>query len=1723
MVLAPDQLLHLGPDPAGASWNHFDLGLGLSSHINYPQSQLKNSPPQGQPWWYSKTNTTSGKDVVVFSAPLGGATTSANTQYARCELREYERNGTTKMAFDPRSGDHWIEGIYRIYGLSGLQKPGVCVQQAHDPNDDVIMVRTELVSGQTRLQLRYNDVLQMTLNSSYVDGTEFYLKIRINAGTPSVYYTTNLASIPSTPTHTSAGHFSSANTGWYFKSGSYNQTNESTDPNVDQDASIIRVEVRELKHWHSQTPAGGAWPTPASYTATAGVPVPNAGADATITQTGTFSRTGSVTLNGATLTSQQWKINDGPTGDGTILSSTSAVSFNPSGLGLPAGIYVLEYITVTSAGTFSDTVTVTVTAVTTPTDTTTAAGVKGWGKPIKTEQFNYTGAPKSADWGLYDGPGHSGNGTRDPNRVTVDGTKMVGTGLNNGASFGMNHRFYQQYGKWEVRMRCFETGTVISGNRYHVVLIVWPESGAWPEDGEYDFVELSIPGQSDLEAFMHFPHDADQPVQQRFFSKPGVGTGEWHNYALEWTPNELVGYVDGVEWFRTSGGASSIRKNIQDMPSGGLTIQLDNFDGTNQTPAQVEVDWVNVYPLVPIPLDPTDPGGGGGGGTSIGTYPTFVAAGTPVSASDGTSGISVPAPPGVQSGQFQICAIECATSAESITGVPAGWQLLDDQDITTAAGGDSGDTSNTWIFYNTTGDSVSRTWTKSGTRGFHAVRMAWKDFSALGQHLVRVSSATTTTPYASPVAPATDKALAVAVLFSDRLNTTAGPVTVPTGWTSRYNSGVTINSDEFEWISVAEIKVDNKAIAGANIPDGTGLGTSNFKLTNADSCQVFSFVLEGPISTGTVYSGSAALRAIPKLALAYAMAPFPAGTLRLQAFPLLFAQTITRGGTVLWIVPNISLNASHFPRGTYIITATLTFATKQLQYAALLLEAIASLRAGALPYRRPVLRTEYEYPPENHPFRLIAQRILDGEIVEWELPVGDDFQYTEQLSGPVVMQGSFSPEMIQVQELGLDGYAYWLHVEINQQIRASAILLPPQYEENTMSFSAEGVSAVPHYHYYQSIFRQIQVDPLSVVRTLWNYVQSQPESDLGVTLSQNSSPVRIGEPARTEITTNEDGSTTTREIEAKPYELLWWEGSNVGEEIDTLSGQTPFDYVERHAWNADRTDVLHFIDLGYPRIGTARSELLFNEENILEVVPVQEPEDSYASSVLVVGAGDGEDTIRGYAAQSFGDRVRRQVVVTDKTITTVERANARALSELAIRRGRAFEASEIVIDAYHSNAPIGSYRVGDDIQVQIEIPWLFILHTAWYRITSIQNKPSSDKLRLGLARSDTLLDTSDIWIQPDDYVPFEPPPPVGPVNWNGNVQLIVIATLNVSPPVPTPTARVLLVVGKTLTVNGAVFGGSFAFVNMFVGSTLTTATSAIRVAAVSLPVTAALAASGVATGANAATATLIAPTSLAVGAQVPTGAVSLSAAPTLSASGTVGFGSGGGGNFGDTPFGSLPFGAPPGLGIDLRTAQALSIGGFSSRPGAVSLVVGKTLTLDSVLTSPTVVVQLGKTTDGASSSGSTSAKTVVSKITSSVNGSITGAGARLWVDTGTASVRFCVYSDSSGNPTSLIALSDPVTVSNTAEALKLFTFAAAQRASITPGTDYWIGFTWPDPGTNTISWSRDGTVGQAVQSNSNAPAPFGTPVTGFSGPIDAYIEVLTMALGAYPASYPPSY
>lgn len=228
---------------------------------------------------------------------------------------------------------------------------------------------------------------------------------------------------------------------------------------------------------------------------------------------------------------------------------------------------------------------------------TTAAERFGWGTPIAaaSDEFNGTSLDRSK-WSPYNGPGHAGNGRRVAGNNVVGNGYLRQVGAANGDSAGLASTFNQRYGKWEARVRSSAQGAN-NGRQYHPLLIIWPASDRWPADGEYDFLENGAPGAACAESYIHYPHPS-MPVQQEFKRETDCGAplSEWHNVAFEWTPDFVAGYIDGKQWFKYSGGAGpGGRKNIQDMPSGHLTIQLDNFHGAGMQPATYDVDWVRTY------------------------------------------------------------------------------------------------------------------------------------------------------------------------------------------------------------------------------------------------------------------------------------------------------------------------------------------------------------------------------------------------------------------------------------------------------------------------------------------------------------------------------------------------------------------------------------------------------------------------------------------------------------------------------------------------------------------------------------------------------------------------------------------------------------------------------------------------------------------------------------------------------------------------------------------------------------------------------------------------------------------------------------------------------------------------------------------------------------------------------------------------------------------------
>lgn len=248
----PGELLWIG---AGAGMNHYNVGIGgAAAHVDHSQSEIYNG--------YSESPAfclTPDRDAVQFRVSVAAATTPGST-YPRSELREFAPDGTTRAAWDARTGTHYMRGTTTVTHVAA-QKPWVCIAQIHDAEDDVLRVQTELVGGQLALVARLNDVVTVLL-PSYTVGTPIVWRLDVVNGALTV---TIGGAVKLTGTLN--------NTGCYFKAGCYAQSNTDTE---DGDASqYFAVELQDFVTWHTGYPT----PTPPAYTGGEGGTTPPPGGD----------------------------------------------------------------------------------------------------------------------------------------------------------------------------------------------------------------------------------------------------------------------------------------------------------------------------------------------------------------------------------------------------------------------------------------------------------------------------------------------------------------------------------------------------------------------------------------------------------------------------------------------------------------------------------------------------------------------------------------------------------------------------------------------------------------------------------------------------------------------------------------------------------------------------------------------------------------------------------------------------------------------------------------------------------------------------------------------------------------------------------------------------------------------------------------------------------------------------------------------------------------------------------------------------------------------------------------------------------------------------------------------------------------------------------------------------------------------------------------------------
>lgn len=356
-------------------------------------------------------------------------------------------------------------------------------------------------------------------------------------------------------------------------------------------------------------------------------------------------------------------------------------------------------------------------------------------------------------------------------------------------------------------------------------------------------------------------------------------------------------------------------------------------------------------------------------------------------------------------------------------------------------------------------------------------------------------------------------------------------------------------------------------------------------------------------------------------------------------------------------------------------------------------------------------------------------------ILDTELPL-TNVRPTSTLSGPDGLTATITPEIASL--IASDGrpiFEEWSTLILAVKdglIRGGGILEVMGEDGPKLTLDCVGPSGYAKSMPYTGEWSRIGVDPMAVVRHIWDHLQGQPGGDMGAVIETNSSPVRVGTPERDVKFDTQEGESV--EFKAGPYVLAWWNTHDLGRELDDLAKTTPFQY--RTSWNWVGERAVPTLEYSYPALGVRQHNLRFVVgENVYEVPSLTYDGAEYASDVLVLGAGSGREVRNGMDSLPKRTRLRRVIVLEDKGIPSNAKAKQVAQAELRLRQGDV-EIDDLVI-VNHPNAPLGEYEVGDEILVTTEAGWSGSMDI-WCKIIGLEINPETDEVHAQVVRTEKI-------------------------------------------------------------------------------------------------------------------------------------------------------------------------------------------------------------------------------------------------------------------------------------------------------------------------------------------------------------------------------------------------
>src|SRR5699024_9225360 len=340
--------------------------------------------------------------------------------------------------------------------------------------------------------------------------------------------------------------------------------------------------------------------------------------------------------------------------------------------------------------------------------------------------------------------------------------------------------------------------------------------------------------------------------------------------------------------------------------------------------------------------------------------------------------------------------------------------------------------------------------------------------------------------------------------------------------------------------------------------------------------------------------------------------------------------------------------------------------------------------------------------------RVIYQNLVTREVLDWDVPLMEA-DYTRTLSGPRGLSGTL-PEGY---HLPVKEWLTALWVEDSGDIKGGGFVTTVEHNDRQIQLDCTGpvgyAGGMPWLAPREDL---VEVDPLDIVRKIWDHLQSAEGGNIHLTVDPLSSPVRVGEEEReVEFTTGEGEDVA---FEVGPYRLNAVDAQDLGKAITDLSASTPFDFIEHTLWQDEQ--IVHRLGLGYPSLGLKRTAFRYHSTADLAVLPpLGFDMDTYASEVLFIGAGEGRDAITAHVP-STPKRLRRVHIESDKSIRSKSGATnaARAILDALSDEG---EISNLeVIDS--PQAPLDLLNPGDTIYISGPLATGAELDH-WVRVTEI--------------------------------------------------------------------------------------------------------------------------------------------------------------------------------------------------------------------------------------------------------------------------------------------------------------------------------------------------------------------------------------------------------------------